>query len=191
MVKSDRLAQFTDTFVDSAIYEASTDEDPTIKTLAKTILSRTPPKSLKQVLVLEEVNQEHHKGSTFIDRCRSNLKALADRYSVNLGLFLLYTDTLSLEKHGGRFTGREYAELPPDERKDQLKKEMEIIQIYRPDNLEKPVSLLDIDYSIIGKLRDQILRIYRLYFVAEKGNETLIDELKREVASWTDVADSI
>ena len=85
-----------------------------------------------------------------------------------------------------RFTIPEADEMSPSRRGEIARERDEIIQVFQGDELE-PVSILDIDYSIISKFAAHSFRTCRLYVVlddSDQQNQIIIEKLKKKVANW-------
>lgn len=189
IVTSPKLLGFTDAFVDRIIQKAASDSDSDdiIKSLALSIQSRNAPKLLKEVLVLGEKSEKYHPGATFESNFCQQIKGLADRHSLPLGLFLFCGPmTITFEKTESRFSMSEIENMSSSDQKKSAKKEKEIVQIFAPGE-EEPCSILDFEYSIINKLSELDFKIYRLYLVPPSDNsltESKIKEIRVEVKDW-------
>ncbi|MBI4865124.1 MAG: HD domain-containing protein [Candidatus Riflebacteria bacterium] len=178
IVGSQELVGFTDALVDSLVDAASRDKDRVIKGLARCILTRRPPKLLKEVQVFEEESSAHHAGATFLTHARGSLKDLAKRHRVPVGLFLLcQTKPLKLEERSARMTTKQARELPAEV-------EDEAIKVFLPKNLE-PTSLVDIPHSLLNVCSGRFYQAFRLYFVCEGDDQRkLTQQLRAEVCDW-------
>ncbi len=178
IVTSKKLTHFTDAYVDSIVFEASTHQDEEIRALATSILGRKPPKLLKEVPVLVESGQEYHAGTVFKQRCLLCLQELANKFSIPLGRFLFCeTKPLQLEQRGTRLSEAEAREIQPEERE-------ELIRVFRADN-EEPESIVNLIFSIASVCSNHVFQTYRLYVVQSfRSDELPLDELRAEVADW-------
>lgn len=186
LVKSNKLYAFTDAFVDKVVREAAAREsDPAAKTLAKCIQSRNPPKLLKEVLVYEESDREHHAGTAFLQRCRSDLKKLSDECSIPLGQFLLCAPKVSLVKVPREYSATEVVRLPTDEVAGMAhKEEEEQIRVFL-EGEEEPRSLMDIRHSLVKRWGRFFVQACRLYVVYAGANgDSVIARLRDRVKDW-------
>jgi len=177
IVTSDALLGFTDAFVDRIIQKASRDNDDVTRVLAKAILSRQPPKLLKEVLVLRGRNDEHHAGTTFRQHCMYELASLAKKFGYPLGrFFLCRTRPLALEKRGPFLTMEEARDYQQEERE-------ELIKVFVAGKNE-PQSIVEINQSMIGKCSGYQFEAHRLYFVRDSEDEGRIRDLKDATKDW-------
>jgi hypothetical protein len=182
VVKSNQLRGFTDTLVDGAVRKACADSDPVVKALAEAIANRRAPKLLKEVPVCES-RPDSHAGKMFRQRCKSELKGLAAEFGLSLGQFLFYEKKplyIALRRQTLRPAE---AQAISSERLDSmvLEEEEEDIRVFVAGS-EEPVSLMDVDHSIIAKLRDYFFASYRLYVVCEDGDR--VAALKQGTKDW-------
>jgi len=178
LVTSERFLSFTDAFLDRIIQEASNDDDPCIRALAKAMLARRPPKLLKEVPVLEDCSRAVHRGSMFKDRCKSRIRSLAREHEIQLERFLFcQTRPLLLEKRGHGLTAEQAREMPAEEID-------ELIRVFERGE-EEPKPLVDIDRSIISKCAGHFFQIFRLYLVRDaQGDDQVVGELRETVKDW-------
>jgi hypothetical protein len=179
LVESPRLAGFTDDYVDSLVHRAGQEGDPVMKALARCIETRRPPKLLKEVQVLEDAkHQTHHGGLFFESRAKQSLKALAEKFDIPLGQFLLCkTKPLKLEKRAA-FMGADEARGVEPEQEDEL------IKVFVGDNPE-PKSLVEVPHSLIYVLSDRLWQAFRLYVVYEgTDKDGVLGRLRGEVREW-------
>lgn len=184
MVTSSDLHTFTDSYVDAIIRQAVSDDDDVINSLASSIQSRNPPKLLKKVCVLDDRQDDTHRGSVFRGRCFRELVDVADRKGIPLGRFLFCELPVGLEKQVSRFTASEYERASTEEIKRGIRDESQLVRIFMEGD-NSPKSLLEIPYSIIRKLAGHVFRMYRLYFVEGKDDASSpVEELRGLVAEW-------
>jgi HD superfamily phosphohydrolase len=165
LVTSDDLGTFTDAFVDGIIQKSVNDDNDVIRTLARSIQGRRPPKLLREIKVLRSMGDpnKHHAGTTFTMNCRHNLSQLAKDFDIPLERFILCeTPPLLLEKH----------------------EEQELIKVFIGSE-EEPKSLVDIPYSLISECTNLFFQSFRLYVVYEGSDkEEVIGRLKQKVRDW-------
>jgi HD superfamily phosphohydrolase len=178
IVRGPTLGRFTDAFVDTIVEQAAEDADPLIQALANSIRRRRPPKLLKEVLVLEQSGKTSHAGALFKKDCKHQLQALADRYAIPVGRFLVCeTPPLTLEERGTLLTEHQARSLEPEERE-------EIIKVFLGSDSE-PVSVVDVPHSIVHLCSNHFFQAFRLYLVMDdRTDEPLIEQLKQAVNSW-------
>ncbi len=189
LVCSEKLGGFTDAFVDRIIDQATQDEDQIIQALARCIKSRRPPKLLKGVEVLARKRKSHQKtpppphiGTLFRQNCKHRLEKICDDYKLEPGQFLLFERNLSLEKQSGLMGREEFRS------ESFLEDEKELIKVFR-DGDPEPVSMVDIENSLINICSSHAYYIHRLYFLPRtKQDEIIIGELQSRTEKW-DVAD--
>jgi len=185
IVQSEELRKFTDAFVDDIVREAVSDDDKVIQALARSIQNRTPPALLKEVVVCEETETQYHAGKTFMQNCAAKLCRLAGEFHIPLGQLLLCEPKVDIVKRPQEETYGRVAKLKPDDvRKKAFEEEGEDIKIFRDDQKE-PISLMDIEYSLVAKYSKYSLQIFRLYLVYEGSNKgQVIAALKEKVKDW-------
>lgn len=182
LVKSARLLRFTDSLVDRLLEQGAkwkpksdAPKDKVIRALSNSILARKPPKLLKEVCVFEDAKNRHHAGTAFKNTCRHELAGLAKKYKIPLGLFL-FADTkpLTLEQRGGLLTTAQARNLKPEEQE-------ELIKVFRRDGNE-PVSIVEIDHSVVRHCSNHFYQSFRLYVVHEDDGK--IAKLRAAVTDW-------
>jgi len=188
LVVSTELHAFTDAFIDNIIQRSVHDKDKVIKVLAKSIQSRKPPALLKEVIVCEETGKQYHAGNTFVQNCKTKLKKeLVDdlHEKIPLKQFLLCKPKIPLVRQPERYTAAEVAELEQQKIYDMAYgEEEEDIKIFVGDRTE-PVSLMDIEHSIVAKYANYSLQMFRLYVVYEgEDRNDVIAQLRDRVRDW-------
>ncbi len=181
LVRSAELSSFTDDYVDRLVRRASKDGNEVMQALASCIERRRPPKLLYEVQVFE--NAEHqtiNRGKVFFSRAKRSLKALAEKYGIPLGQFLLCcTKPLKLEKRGASLTVEQARGLESEE-------EDELIKVFIGDEPE-PKSLVEIEHSLIHVCAAHLWQAFRLYVVYEgKNKEDVVKRLRKEVGEWAE-----
>ena len=176
LVKSKRLGEFTDAYVDRIVFEASEHEDPILAALGRSVRYLRPPRLVRQVPVLER--GEHHAGTAFHQRCRHELGELAKRFGIPRELFLVcHTPPLMLEQRGGLLTERQARDLEAGEKE-------ELIKVFREGSAE-PESIVNIRHSIIALCSNHIFQDYRLYVVDDgKLDDDTWKRLCEAVRDW-------
>lgn len=181
LVTSEDLGTFTDAYVDRVIQKAVNDNDQIIRTLAKSIQKRRPPKLLAEVNVLVSSKERGnpHKGTIFILNCRHKLRHLADDYNIPLEQFILcQTPPLRLEKRGPWVPAAEAKEA------DWQEEEEELVKVFVAGESE-PKPLADIPYSLVSKCAGLFFQSFRLYVVYEGANrKDVITKLRSKVRKW-------
>jgi hypothetical protein len=176
---SNRLLEFTDSYLDRVAYKAISNADRTIQTLGRAVVYRRPPKLLHEVCsMVNESNAEsmsHNRCTSFLNRCKTELGRLAKTHRIPPGLFLVaQPKSIRIEKRGPLMT-RDQASEQPSESKDEL------IKVFLKNDPE-PRSLVDISESILHACANRTFRIVRLYVVEQ--NESKVDKMKRKVERW-------
>lgn len=171
------LLDFTDAYIDARINRATKSKDKIISTLANAIARRQPPKLLKETSVfVARDNLRHNAGITFRRRCQHDLQSLSKKYKIPLGLFL-YCETkpIKFEKRGSHFTTdeiRTHGTLHDDE----------IVQVFQDG--EEPVSIMDIESSLLHVLSNRVFLTHRLYVVEPNLSQENLQIIRSEVAGW-------
>jgi HD superfamily phosphohydrolase len=179
LVRSPGLAGFTDDYVDNLIHEAAQEDDPVLKALALCIETRRPPKLLMEVQVLEDAkHQATHRGMFFFSLAKRSVKALAEKYGIPLGQFLLCkTRPLRLEPRGSSLTADQARSVEPEQ-------EDELIKVFVGDSAE-PKSLVEVTHSLIHVCSDYVWQAFRLYVVYEGADrDDVLSRLQAEVSTW-------
>lgn len=190
LVRSDKLNNFTDAFVDRIIqravdHEGDRDEDKAIRALARSIQSRRPPKLIKEVQVCEESGRKHNDGTAFFEKCRNNLNNLSKEFNIPLGQFLISSPKIAIMKAPRQYRATEIANLNDDElRTREHEEEEEQIWIFRGEKLE-PESFWDMEHSLVGKCAKYYFQSFRLYVIYEDMNkDNVITRLRDAVKDW-------
>ncbi len=184
-VQTEVLNEFTDAFVDNIIRKAANDKNNIVRTLALSIQNRKPPTLLKEVPVCEEPEKQYHAGRTFMGNCRDKLASMAEEFKIPLGQFLLCEPGVSVMKRPQEKTYGQVTKLSPEDiRKKAFEEEEEDIKVFNRDK-EEPVSLMELDYSLVVKYAKYSLKLFRLYVVYEDSdNDIVIHKLKERVKDW-------
>jgi hypothetical protein len=175
-----QLSSFTDDYVDRIIHEAAADpQDEVIRTLARCITSRIPPKLVGEVSGLQKKGDPVHAGVMFQKGCKAELAPLAAKFGLHIGQFLLCAPKpIKLEERGALLTRAEAEKLKPEERD-------ELIKVFMPGSKE-PKSIVEIDGSVIKYLSDYSFGIHRLYLAdLSPDAEKRWPEIKKAVEKWT------
>lgn len=185
LIKSGELRTFTDAFVDSIIQKAVSDDDPVICALARSIQSRRPPKLLKEVAVCEDVEKRTHAGRIFMQNCRAKLKSLSGEFDIPLAQFLLCEPKVTILRRPEKPTYGQVATMEVEEiREKAFEEEGEDIKIFVGDN-EEPISLMQIEQSLVVKYADYAYQMFRLYVVYEgEDKDEVIKKLRDKVRHW-------
>ncbi len=165
LVQSEELLTFTDAFVERVVRRATEDKDEAIRALARSIQSRRPPKLLKKVPVCEDVEKTTHRGRIFMQNCRSKLRGLAEEFNIPLAQFLLCKPKVTVVKRPEEITYGKVTKMKPEEiRERAFEEEEEDIKIFVADT-EEPISLMEIEHSLVVKYADYAFQMFRLYLV--------------------------
>jgi HD superfamily phosphohydrolase len=188
LVTSTRLHAFSDGFVDNVIQQAVDDEDKIIRVLARSIQSRRPPVLLKEVVICEEAGKQYHAGNTFVQNCKTKLKReVVDKLQGKIPLkqFVLCKAEISVLSQTEKHTAAEMAELDRQRIRDMAHGEEEKdVKIFAGDRVE-PVSLMDIQHSVVAKYADYSVQMFRLYAVYEGDDKNdIIARLRGLVRDW-------
>lgn len=180
MVRSSRLPSFNDSFLDNIFVKAASDEELIIKTLARTIVSRRPPRLLWEHRTFQErtVDKKDYKG--FEKDCRLNLRSLADRHGLHPGQFLI----CDLKDIGFESRG---AHMSKDEARKAIDagEQEEMIRVFPTPESNEPEDIVDLPHSILHEIGSHVFRTHRLYFVPSEDNQdSLVADLKQSVREW-------
>lgn len=172
------LRGFTDNSVDRIIYKAVDDgQEPIIQILASCLVERRPPRLLVEIGGVEEKISDYTAGTVFKQKCRNVLEALAKRFKLHVGQFLLCgPKPIKFEERGSLFSRADAEKLKPEERE-------ELIMVFRKGHSE-PQSIVDVGGSIIKSLSNQVFSIQRLYLVERDLNRDKLEQLRGEVREW-------
>ena len=180
LCKGPKLATFTDSYVDSLIQKAASDEDPIIKTLAECIINRRPPKLLAEVSGLFQKEGKHNSVHSFKNRCKDNLEKLAKEFDVPLGMFLLGgPKPVKIEERGALLTEKEARSLKAEERE-------ELIKVFEPGG-EEPKSIVELSDTLVKHLSGHHFGIFRLYLADSRPHgHPQIEAIQKKVQAWID-----
>jgi len=180
LVTSKDLGTFIDAYFDNIIHKAVNDENRVVRTLARSIKRRRPPKYLKEVNVLRSGHDGngHHAGTTFKLNCRHNLYKLANDFDIPLEQFILCeTPPLRLEKRGPLVAAEEAM-------RTNWKEEEELIKVFVSGE-DEPKSLVDIAYSLVSKCAGLSFQSFRLYVIYEgEDKDDVVTQLRAKVKDW-------
>lgn len=185
LVVSNKLHTFTDAFVDQIIRRAVDDDDKITQALARSIQSRKPPRLLKEVQVCEETEEKYHAGRTFMQSCRDRLNELADEFKIPLEQFLLCEPKVTVVERPKEPTYEKVTKMKPEEIRDRASEEEEKdIKLFVGDN-DEPVSLMDIEHSLVVKYAGYSLQMFRLYVIYDgERKDEVIAKLRDRVKDW-------
>jgi len=186
LITSEKLNTFTDAFVDDILQKAADDRDGAIQRLAKAIQNRWPPVLLKEVQICEERGKQHHAGKAFKDKCNYELKQLSKKFGIPIEQFLpCQTPTSYVVKYPERYPIGQMDSIPVEERRQKAEEDEEAdIKIFKA-NSDEPVSLYNIDYSLVAKYAKYYYQAFRLYVVYEgKDKIKMVKRLKQEINKW-------
>jgi hypothetical protein len=180
LVTSDRLAGFTDAFVDSVVRQAVDDADDLVRILAGAMHRRHPPRMIREVSALVGRGENSAELTAFRMNCQHRLGDLATRKGLSPGQFLFWKPKpLKFEERGQTLTA--------DEARDGLlgEEEEEAIKVFLAPG-EEPRSIMDVPYSVMRLCAGQLFQFARLYFVPadETQRGTLVDEIRTATATW-------
>lgn len=178
--KGERLSGFTDSYVDNIIREATGDtKDVVIQTLARCINSRTPPKLIHEVCGLHERGKPFADAAWFKQTCVKQLPALAKKYRLELGQFLLCgPKPISVEERGPMVTPDEAKKMPTDDRE-------ELIKVFIDGLNNEPKPLVQVKGSVIQHMAGQQLGILRLYLADVGDNaDKKAKAIQQAVKEW-------
>ncbi len=172
------LRGFTDDYVDRIIDQAvDDDQEPVIQILASCLVERRPPRLLVEIGGVEEKISDYTAGTVFKQKCRDGLEALAKKYKLDVGQFLLCgPKPIKFEERGSLFSRADAEKLKPEERE-------ELIMVFRKGHQE-PQSIVDIGGSIIKSLSNQVFSIQRLYLAERDLKPEKLEQLRSEVREW-------
>jgi len=177
LVSSDKLLEFDDSFVDRIVQRATNDDDLVIKRLAETIVSRRPPRLLREVSVFCSRNSSIHAGTQFKQACKYELEAIAKRHQLPLGLFLFHeTKKIQFEERGKYITHKEGRNLPPES-------DEEMTRIFIDDQSE-PVPIVEIEHSVLSHLSERTFQYFRLYLADPTVDAGTEESLRHEVMQF-------
>jgi uncharacterized protein len=178
LVKTAKLRTFTDGYLDALFDAAGGDSDEVVRTFAKCLIDRRPPKLLREVCELQKPGKVGARGTAFKKDCKHRLKDLAAANKVPLWRFLFgETQPLRLEKRGPEVSAQTARNLEPEEADD-------LIKVFCNGEAE-PVSLVDIEHSIIHRCADSMVQLYRLYVIDDGcTDESQYDKLRESVRKW-------
>jgi len=180
LCRKSQFSSFTDDYVDRIVRKAAADrKDQVIRTLARCITSRIPPKLVGEVSGLQKKGEAVHAGVMFHKGCKAELASLAAKFGLHIGQFLLCgPKPIKLEERGALLTRVEAENLKPEERD-------ELIKVFVPGSKE-PKSIVEIDGTVIKQLSDYSFGIHRLYLAdLSPEAEKRWPEIKKAVEKWT------
>jgi len=190
LVRSDKVHSFTDAFVDRIVqkgvnHPGAKEEDRVIRTLARAIQSRKPPKLLKEVAVYEESDRRHHAATAFLQKCKSDLKRLSADFGIPLGQFLICSPQVMLVRVPPGYSSTEATRLRQGAlRSEAHREEEEQIWVF-PEDEKEPVPLLHVQQSLVRRWAKFFFQACRLYVVLEEPDvEDRVKELRTSVKDW-------
>lgn len=190
LVAGDRIGTFVDSYIDQIILKASTKDlenvkkhDPSqetvIRSLARCLVARKPPKLLKEVSVIVGDGNDVHAGDLFYQACKFQLADLAAKHKIPLGQFLLcrLPKSLRLEQRGRLVSVAEAQTLSPA-------KERELTMVFVGNDPE-PKPIVEVQQSLLHDHSNFAFLCFRLYVVYE-GNDrdAKIKSLSKAVSTW-------
>lgn len=182
IVKSDRLPTFTDSFLDDVFVKAASQDepDPLIKLLARTIVSRKPPRLIWENRMFCKRGSDEKSASLFKTKCQLHLKGLAESKGLQVGQFLICDlKPIGFESRGSSMNKEEaLEEFGRDGRE-------EMIRVFESPEATEPVDIVDIKHSILHAIGGHVFQTQRLYVVHPEDNQdALVGDLRKEVKKW-------
>ncbi len=176
--ETDDYYHFTDSYVDNVIQKALRDIDPLIVMLAQSLISRTPPVLIHEIIGMTTKSAKPTREDVFRRECKYNLRRLANKYKLELGQFLLCgPKPIKFEERGSTLSYRDIPDAQPDEK-------AEIIKIFDKDSPE-PKPIVEIERSMIAHMADHHhFVIQRLYLVRGNLATATIQAIRDEVSQW-------
>jgi len=190
--KTTEFLKFTDAFIDQVIQKAvehhgNTDSDKVIKILAQSIVSRRPPKLLREIAFWHDGQNKNHDGRAFRRNFTDNISQLVQKYKLLLGQFIFCEKVIQVEKDEDRITVSDIKKISDQKIQKEEHIHREIIKIFRGKDKE-PQSLMDREESIIKKFSGQSFHLYRLYVAFGADYEpTKVKTLKEEIKDWHNI----
>lgn len=174
--RSSKLLQFNDQSVDKLFIDALSDRSATIRLLSESIVHRKPPKLVREVESLIEPRQRTENNCHyFLGVCRERLRGLARKYGIPIGCLLLSTPRpVRIEPRGASIPVGDASGLLPE-------KEEELLKVFEPPEPE-PLSLVDMNQSLISVCGEREYKVVRLYVVGVDGAD--LGKMRAEVARW-------
>lgn len=182
IVGSSRLQTFTDSLLDEVFFKAASEEtaEPIIKILAKTIISRRPPRLLLEHRTFQERGEQKKDYRMFEQSCQLHVKELADKCSVHPGQFLI----CDLKDIGFESRGAQMSKAEAKKVFDAGEQE-EMIRVFPTPDADEPVDIVELPHSILNKIGSHVFRTHRLYFVpSDDPEDALVPGLKNAVKEW-------
>jgi len=178
IAQTERLFGFTDALVDQLLVRAVNDSEPIIAILAKSVVSRRPPKLIWHKRTFEN-RKETKDFKIFVNDCRLSLKDFIDKKGLHPGQFLICSlKPLGFESRGALVSKEEAKKLADSERE-------EMIQVFESEESVEPVDIVDLEHGLLHKIGSLVFRTYRLYMVSAKpAEQKLFPELKALVMDW-------
>jgi hypothetical protein len=137
------------------------------------------------VAVCEEVENKTHAGRIFMQNCRSKLNAFAQEYNIPLDRFMLCEPYVRVVKAPEKPTYGQVAKMDVEQiRQRAHEEEEEDVKIFRGET-DEPISLMEIEHSLVVKYANYVFQMFRLYVVHERDDsEDVIMRLRAEVKDW-------
>jgi HD superfamily phosphohydrolase len=178
LVSSKGFADFDDGYVDRLIQMAASDPDPVVQSLAKTIISRKVPKLIAEVSGLQDRANLHNQGAMFRQDCKHYVPALAEKFQIPLGQFLVCgPKPIKFEERSSHFDIREARDLKPEERE-------ELIMVFWNQGIE-PLSIVDVPNGLAGYCSQRVYGINRLYLIDHSADaDRKLPEIRNHVRGW-------
>ena len=183
IARGENLGTFTDAMLDEVFVKAANprENDPLIRILAQSIVSRRPPRLLWSKQTFRSRDDDHNDFVLFENYCKLHLEELAKQHNLELGQFLICDlKSVGFESRGPQVSMEQAAEAISSG-------EEEMIRVFtRPDDpLAEPEPIVHLKHSILHELGSHVFKSYRLYVVC--GNdvqESCVEKLKAAMSSW-------
>jgi len=179
LVTSKQLPTFTDAYLDQIFIQASTHTDAVIKSLARSITSRRPPRLLKEIRAFSKKDEKYGQGALFLRDCKQGLQSLAASSGVPAGQFLICElPSIGFEARGPNVAAAEALKM-----KEEGAEEM--IKVFWPEEAKEPTDIVDVPHSMFHVIGDYVFRTYRLYVAyPEDDQDEVVAQLRQKVAHW-------
>lgn len=179
LMTTPRLRAFTDSYLDTLFASAAQDNsNDAIRIIAQLLLDRRPPKLLFEVTDLQPKGKIGTRAALFKSECKHKLRDLAGQAKMPLWRFM-YAETpqLRLEKRGPEISANAARALVPEEADD-------LIKVFL-GGVKEPVSLVDVDSSLIHTCAGAAVQLFRLYVIDDGTTDEIeYENLRQAVRKW-------
>lgn len=180
IARSNRIHTFADSFLDNIFAQAIEDSEDIVRKLAKSIVSRRPPRLIWEKSVFEGRDDDHNIGALFKETCKTQLAHMAKEAGIDVKQFLICeSKPIGFESRGAAMSSEEVKKVA------EAGEESDMIKVFPTPAAEQPKPIVDLRHSVLHEIGGHVYKTYRLYIVhPEDDQDEKVKKLKEITRYW-------